>query len=469
MQKGKIIPQAVDLEEVILGAMLIDEKGLDAAFAVISNPEVFYKNEHQSIFKAIKLLYESNSKVDLLTVSQKLKDIKLLESVGGDYYMIQLTQKVSSSAHLEYHCRIILQKFMAREVISLCNYGINLAYDSKLDVFDLIDSVSAKLDKVSDITAKGHTSKTWYDAISEVPKRVEFLTNNDGKITGVPTGINTTDKHFSGWQPTDLIVIGGDSGMGKTAYVMNTMLAASKQDISCGMFSMEMSVIQLAIRGIANESNYHMNQLMRNGFEKPEYFHGLLKTVEEMKNLPIHIDDQPALTVIEMKRKARMMKRKYNIEILVIDFIQMFSGDKDTRINIAEAAREAKNIAKELEIPVIALSQLSREVKRDTYKIPQKHHLRESSAIEDAADVIGLIYRPSVYGFSPESHPTLYEDLGLDANANACLIVVKNRNGSLGNVPMKYIENKTKYVNPYDESEQWNDSDIPQGEPGVAF
>lgn len=467
LEKGKLPPQAVELEEVVLGAMMIDEKGLDNAFSVISNPEVFYKTKHQHIFKAMKLIYETNGKVDLLTVSDKLKSLGLLETVGGDYTLIELTQKVSSAAHIEFHSRIILQKFMAREMIKICSEGIQMAYNGESDVFDLIDAVSGQIDKVSDSSTKGHVSKTWYDAMMEIPKRVEFLTNNQGEITGVPTGLDTTDRHFSGWQNTDLIVIGGDSGMGKTAYVMNSLLAAAKKGIPCGMFSMEMSVIQLVIRAVANDSHFHMNQLMRNGFEKQEYFEGLIKTVDRMKHLPVHIDDQPALTVVEMKRKARMLKRKYDIGILVIDFIQMFSGDKDTRINIAEAAREAKNIAKELNIPVIALSQLSREVKRNNYNIPQKNNLRESSAIEDAADIIGLIYRPGVYGYTPESDSQLYEDLDLEGDANACLIVVKNRNGSLGNVSMKFVENKTKYVNP--NSDDSFESNIPQGDPSVAF
>jgi replicative DNA helicase len=191
-----------------------------------------------------------------------------------------------------------------------------------------------------------------------------------------------------------------------------------------------------------------MNQLMRTGFEKDEYFGTLLKYVDKMKDYPIYIDDKPALTVPEMKRKARAMKRKNNIQLLVIDFLQMFSGDKEVRINVGEAARECKNLAKELNIPVIGLSQISREVRKSKYFIPKKYHLKEASAIEEAADIIGMLYRPSYYGYERASSAELYDDvLGLQGEENAVLMVEKNRNGSLGNVGLQYIENKTKFVN----------------------
>ncbi len=468
LEKGKLPPQSIELEKAILGAAMIDQKGLDELFSVINNPDVFYKENHKVIFGAMQKLYNSSKNIDLLTVSEQLKSLGKLDLVGGDLELIKLTQKISSSAHIEYHSRLIIQKFLMRELIKISSESIEMAYDGSLDCFDVIDNVVSKIDKLTDNSTKGHTSKTWKDAILEIPKRVEFLTNNQGKVTGVPSGLVAIDKHFNGWQNGDLIIIGADNGMGKTAFVMGNMLAASKEDLPVGMFSMEMSVIQLAIRGVANESAYHMNQLMRNGFEHDYYFNGLNKVVNAMADLPIHIDDQPALTVPEMKRKARQLKRKHDIKLLVIDFVQMFSGDKDIRINISEAARELKNIAKELNIPVIALSQLSREVKKERYKIPSKHHLKESSAIEEAADIIGLIYRPGYYGYTYDNTPELFEDLGLLSNENSCLIVAKNRNGGLGNIGMNYIENKTKYVNA-DYEEIKPEEVLPTPSPSEAF
>lgn len=462
--KGKIPPQAIELEAAILGAALQFQKGCDDMFEVFNSERVFYKGAHQEVFKAIKQLYNTNKPVDLLTVSDVLIANKKLEAVGGQFYLIELIEKSSSSAHQDFHCRILLQKYIAREVIRLSNEFIDIAYNESTDAFDLLDAVGIGFDAINDMISKGHTSLTWADAVDSIPKRVEFLTNNQGKITGLPTGLKATDKHFSGWQKTDFIVIGADSGMGKTAYVLNNMIAVAKQNEPVGMFSMEMSVIQLAIRGVATESDYHLNQLMRHGFEKQKYFDGLQNVVNEVRKYPIHIDDRPALTVQEMKRKARQLKRKHGIKLLVIDFVQMFSGDKDIRINVSEAARECKNIAKELDIPVVGLSQLSREVRKSNYKIPSKHHLKESSAIEEAADVIMLLYRPEYYGYNRIDNPDLYEQLGLLDNQNACGIVAKNRNGSLGNVGMYFVENKTKYVNPEDACLYKNESietDVP--------
>jgi replicative DNA helicase len=447
LERGKIPPQALEIESAIISAMLIDSKGVEEAMLILKE-EYFYNPKFQKIFKAIKSLYDSNHPVDLVTVSDKLKTLGSLDAIGGDFELVKLTQKVASAAHIEFHCRIVLQKYLKREIISISTKAITKAYDDAVDVFDLIDFSGQSLDAVTAIISTGSSSMSWYDAMMALPKRVEFLTNNQGKITGLPTGLNALDNHFSGWQNTDFIVIGADSGMGKTALAMEFLLAPARENKSVGMFSMEMSVQQLAIRGTAVESDFHMNQLMRNGFEKDEYFVALYKYVDKMKDYPIFIDDKPALTVPEMKRKARAMKRKNNIQLLVIDFLQMFSGDKEMRINVGEAARECKNLAKELNIPVIGLSQISREVRKSKYFLPKKFHLKEASAIEEAADIIGMLYRPSYYGLEYSNSPELYDDvLGLQGLENAALLVEKNRNGSLGNVGLQYIENKTKFVN----------------------
>ena len=460
LNKGKIPPQALDLESAVLGACLIDNRGVDNLLQVFIEPEVFYLEKHQLIFAAIKELHNNNNPIDIKTVSEQLKSENYLEKAGGDYYLIELTMGVSSSAHIEYHARILMQKYMKRKMIAISNACIEMCYDETVDVFDLLEVSTSKIDAISEMVNKGHSSMSWSDAMHAIPKRVEFLTNNQNAITGLPTGLSAIDKHFSGWQKTDFIVIGADSGMGKTALVLNFMISAAKAGNAVGMFSMEMSVIQLALRGVANESNYHLNQLMRTGFEKAEYFTGLLSVTERLSKLPIIIDDQPALTVLEMKRKARSMKRKNNIQLLVIDFVQMFSGDKDIRINISEAARACKNLAKELDIPVIALSQLSREVRKSKYCMPSKHHLKESSAIEEAADVIGLLYRPGYYGYTRDQYPDLFEELQLIGDENACLLINKNRSGALGNVGLNFIENKTKFV---------DEINTPIGDPDIAF
>lgn len=442
-----VIPQALEIEAAILGAMMNDSSGLDEVFSLLRS-EMFYKTENEVIFKAASSLYSSNKKIDLLTVSNKLDELGLTDKSGGVGYIIELTQKAASSAHIQEWSLIVLDMYLRRELSIYANQLAKKAFNRELSVQDVLDEAGADIDKIGGVLSKENASQSFYDAMVSIPERVEFLTNNQGEVTGLPTGLKKLDNHFNGWQPTDFIVIGGDSGMGKTAFIMTSMLAAAKSGKAVGMFSMEMSVIQLATRAVAVESNFHMNQLARKGFEKVEYFQGLYEVVDELKDLPIYIDDKPALTVPEMKRKARALKRKYDIQLLVIDFLQMFSGDKETRINVGEAARESKNIAKELNIPVIGLSQLSREVRRSKNCIPQKNHLKEASTIEEAADVIGLLYRPDYYGYTYENNPDLYnEDLGLIGEENAALIVAKNRNGALGTVGLNYVADKTKYVN----------------------
>ncbi len=445
---GKIPPQAIDLEETVIGAMLIDKKGVDECLEIIKSGEVFYREAHRFIYEAIKELDSNNEPIDLLTVSAQLKKVGKLEIVGGDFQLVKLTQKVASSAHIDYHSRIVIQKYILRQLIKLGNEVIQKAYDESVDVFSALDDVGVELDKINDIFQKGGASMTWENAVDEVAPRVERLTNNQGQLTGVDTGLDNLNRHFNGWQPTDLIIIGADSGMGKTALAMTHILAAAKAGHPVGMASMEMSTVQLAIRAVAVDSQFHMKQLTQTGFEKTDYFQKLTKVTHELRGLPVHIDDRPSLTVPEMKRKARQMKRKHNIQLFIADFIQMFSGDEDDIKLTGIAARELKNLAKELNIPVIALSQLNREVKKAKYNIPSKHHLKNSSGVEEAADVIMLLYRPEYYGFGQSSYPTVWQELGLQGDENACGIVAKNRNGGLGNIPMRYVADKTKYVDP---------------------
>lgn len=446
--KQMIPPQALDLEQSVIGSMLQYPKAVDIALEIIKNPRVFYNNKHKLVFDAIQKLDASNQKVDLLTCSQKLKSLGKLDEVGGDFELINLANKGITSAHTEHHCYILLQHYIKRKIISLGDHAISMGYDVKKDVFQILDSINMEFDKIADIYQNGAKNMDWASAIDEVPKRVERLTNNHGELTGVDTGLDNLNTFFNGWQRSDLIIIGADSGMGKTALAMTNLLASAKQGNPVGMLSMEMSTNQLAIRAVAVESNFHMKQLSHNGFEKNEYFGSLLSVTDSLRSLPIFIDDSPSVTVPEMKRRARYMKRKHNIQLLIVDFIQMFTGDEDDVKLTGLAARELKNLAKELDIPIIALSQLNREVKKAKDNIPSKHHLKNSSGVEEAADVIALLYRPEYYGFSKDNRPDLWADFGFQGEENAVLIVAKNRNGGMGNIPLLYVSNKTKYVNP---------------------
>ena len=448
LNSGIIPPQAIEIETSVLGAMLIDASGLEKGIELLNN-DCFYDPKHRIIYKTIAWLFKSNEAVDMLTVCDRLEKTKELEKVGGAARIVAITQSVASSAHIEEWCRILLQKYLRRKMIGICNQGISKAYDESNDTFEFIESLLSKIERLNSIFESQRATETWHDAVLEIPKRVEFLTNNKGKITGLPTGFRVIDKHFSGWQKQDFIVLGADSGMGKTSLSVSFLLAPAKQGIPVGMFSLEMGIRQIATRSMAVESPFHLNQLTKTGFEKQEYFATLMEEVNTVKDYPIYIDDTPAMTVDQMKRKAKQMHRKHKIQFLLIDFIQMFEGQgkENLRVTIGEASRACKNIAKELDIVVMALSQVTRsEIIKNRFKIPNKHHLKEASAIEEAADVILLIYRPGFYGHQREQNANLYEDLGISEDDNAVLMVVKYRDGSTGNISMLFKENKTKFV-----------------------
>lgn len=256
--KGKLPPQAIDLEEAILGSLMIDVRAGDELFQVFNSPDVFYKEAHQHIFQAIKDLLDASSPVDLLTVSEQLRVNGTLQTVGGDFYLIQLTQKVSSSAHIEYWARIVLQQWMKRKMITVCNECIALAYEPDVDVFEMLDRLDVDTAAINEIVQKGRSEMSYADALNKVIEKVKTLTDATTHLTGVETGFGKINKHFGGWQPTDFYVIAARPGMGKTAFVVKATTAAAKSGAPVGFISLEMSTEQLAARSVAVESNYHL-------------------------------------------------------------------------------------------------------------------------------------------------------------------------------------------------------------------
>lgn len=452
MERGKLPPQAVDLEEAILGAAMIDARGLQDLFDVFTDPNVFYKDAHKAIFTAMKTLFEHGGAVDLLTVSAELKRTNSLQEAGGDFYLIHLTQKVSSSAHIEYWARIVQQKYIARMVIRFCSESFAMAYDDSVDVFDLLETVETGLGEISEMLNKGKVELSWDSALTRVLKNVETLSHNKGAMTGVATGFDKLDAHFGGWQPGDLIILGGRPGSGKTALTVAMMLGTAEAGEAVGYVSMEMGTVQLAIRSVAVNSHFHLNQLTKEGFTKQEYFTNLVGTIDAMRSLPIFIDDRPALTINEIKRKARQWKRKHGLRVLFVDYLQLADGESDNkRINVDEVARGLKNLAKELDITVIALSQLTREVEKQSPPRPRMLHLKESSGIEDAADAVCFIYRPAYYGLEPDSDRLAYDE-------NTEFIIEKYRNGGVGTIGLWYDANKTKFTDHAPDHHNSNDN-----------
>lgn len=445
LEKGKIPPQAIDLEEAVLGAMMIDKKGVDEAIDILS-PDAFYKEAHKYIFEAIVQLFESSEPVDLLTVSARLKQNKRLDAVGGDFYLIQLTKKVSSSAHIEFHSRIILQKFIQRSLIKISSEIIQEAYDDGTDVFDLLDSAESKLYEVSQGNIK-KSSETAQSLVIQAKKKIEEISNKEG-LSGIPSGFDRLDKLTSGWQPSDLIIVAARPGMGKTALTLSMARnIAVNSNIPVAFFSLEMSSVQLITRLISSETGLSSEKLRTGKLEKHEWEQLNVK-VKALESAPLFIDDTPSLSIFDLRAKARRLASQHGIRLIVIDYLQLMTaggsqkgGNREQEISTI--SRNLKALAKELDVPVIALSQLSRAVEtRGGSKRPLLSDLRESGAIEQDADIVSFIYRPEYYKIDEwddeERSPT---------QGQAEFIVAKHRNGGLENIRLKFIGHLGKFDN----------------------
>ncbi len=445
LEKGKIPPQAIDLEEVVLGAMMIDKKGVDEVIDILS-PEAFYKDAHKYIFEAIFKLFENSEPIDLLTVSSQLKKDEKLELVGGDFYLISLTQRVSSSAHIEFHARIILQKYIQRSLIKISNEIIEEAYDETKDVFDLLDNAEAKLYEVTQGNVKKST-ETAQSLVIQAKKKIEEISNKEG-LSGIPTGFDKLDKLTSGWQPSDLIIVAARPGMGKTALTL-TMARNIAVDFNqpVAFFSLEMSSVQLITRLISSETGLSSEKLRTGKLEKHEWEQLNVK-VKTLEKAPLYIDDTPSLSIFDLRAKARRLASQYGIKMIMIDYLQLMTaggsqkgGNREQEISMI--SRNLKALAKELNVPVIALSQLSRAVEtRGGSKRPLLSDLRESGAIEQDADIVSFIYRPEYYKIDEwddeERSPT---------EGQGEFIVAKHRNGGLENIRLKFIGHLGKFDN----------------------
>ena len=445
LERGKIPPQAVDLEEVVLGAMMIDKKGVDEVIDIL-HPDAFYKDAHRHVYEAIFKLFESSEPVDLLTVSSQLKKDGRLESVGGDFYLIKLTQKVASSAHIEFHARIILQKYIQRSLIKISNEIIENAYDEATDVFDLLDNAEAKLYEVTQGNLK-RSAETAQNLVIQAKKRIEEIANKEG-LSGIPSGFDKLDKLTSGWQPSDLIIVAARPGMGKTALTLSMARnIAVNSDIPIAFFSLEMSSVQLITRLISAETGLSSEKLRTGRLEKHEWEQLNVK-VKALESAPLFIDDTPSLSIFDLRAKARRLASQHGIKMVVIDYLQLMTaggsqkgGNREQEISTI--SRNLKALAKELNVPVIALSQLSRAVEtRGGSKRPILSDLRESGAIEQDADIVSFIYRPEYYKIDEwddeERTPT---------QGQAEFIVAKHRNGGLDSIRLKFIGNLGKFDN----------------------
>ncbi|MDX1277438.1 replicative DNA helicase [Oceanihabitans sediminis] len=444
LERGKIPPQALDLEEVVLGAMMIDKKGVDEVIDILS-PDAFYKEAHKYIFEAIFQLFENSEPIDLLTVSSQLKKNQKLDVSGGDFYLISLTQKVSSSAHIEFHARIILQKYIQRSLIKISSEIIEDSYDETQDVFDLLDKAESKLYEVTQGNIK-KSSETAQELVIQAKKKIEEISNKEG-LSGIATGFTKLDKLTSGWQPSDLIIVAARPGMGKTALTLSMARnIAVDQNVPVAFFSLEMASVQLITRLISSETGLSSEKLRTGKLEKHEWEQLNVK-VKSLEKAPLFIDDTPSLSIFDLRAKARRLASQHGIKLIMIDYLQLMTGGSSHGGNreqeISMISRNLKALAKELNVPVIALSQLSRAVEtRGGSKRPLLSDLRESGAIEQDADIVSFIYRPEYYKIDEwddeERSPT---------EGQAEFIIAKHRNGGLENIRLKFIGNLGKFDN----------------------
>src|SRR5580692_302873 len=451
MMYGKVPPHASELEEAVLGAIMLEKTAFDTVIEILK-PECFYSESHQRIYQAMQSLAQKSQPIDMLTVVEELRFREELEMSGGPYYITRLTNSVVSAANIDAHARIILQKFIQRELIRISGEIISDSYEDSTDVFDLLDDAESKLFEITN----NHLRKN-FDSIDTVLvktiQRIEDLRHRQDEITGVPSGFSSLDKVTYGWQPTDLIILAARPAVGKTAFALNlarnAALSASKPT-SVAFFSLEMSSAQLVQRILSAEAEILMEKIARGRLEEHEMKQLYKKGIDRLAKAPIFIDDTPALNIFELRAKCRRLKNKHNVGFIIIDYLQLMSGAGDNKNGnreqeISRISRDLKGLAKELQVPIIALSQLSRAVesRKEGEKIPQLSDLRESGAIEQDADMVMFLYRPEYYGITAN-------EMGESNKGETHVKIAKHRNGALDTIKLRallHIQKFTEYGN----------------------
>ncbi|MCI0495924.1 replicative DNA helicase [candidate division KSB1 bacterium] len=432
----RIPPQDIEAEMAVIGAMFLDSDAVGKSLELLDE-SCFYKTVHQKIFRAAVELYDHQEPIDIITMGDALKRKGHLEDVGGNYYLVQLSEKVPSAANVEYYAKIVLEKALLRKLITAMVDITNRAYEHKGDVYGLLDGVEKEVFVLSERRLKkGFVSI--YQTMHETFERIESFHGKAGGVTGVPSGFVDLDERTSGFQNSDLIVVAGRPSMGKTAFCLNIARNAAVQyGIPVGVFSLEMASYQLAMRMLCSEARVD-SHAVRTGKLPKDDWQKLSMSVGVLAESPIYIDDTPALSILEIKAKARRLKYEKNIGLLIVDYMQLVQGPPNSESRqqeISAISQSLKALAKELTIPVIALSQLSRAVEsRGGDRRPMLSDLRESGAIEQDADVVIFIYRPEVYGRTEEE--------GI-----AEIIIGKQRSGPIGTIKLAFVKEYVLFAN----------------------
>lgn len=443
---GHLQPQAVELEQAVLGALMIEK---DAYYQVseILRPESFYDNRHKIIYEAIRRLNLEEKPVDILTVTEQLRSTNQLEEVGGPFYITQLSGMVASSAHIEYHARIIAQKATARALISYTSGIQTKAFDATTDIDELMQEAEGKLFELSQTNMK--KDYTQIDpVIKEAYEMLQKAAARTDGMSGIPSGFHALDKMTSGWQNSDLVILAARPAMGKTAFALSMAKnIAVDQKIPVAVFSLEMANVQLVNRLIVNVCEIK-GETLKSGQLKPFEWNQLDFRIKQLTGVPLYLDDTPSLSVFELRTKARRLVREHGVKIIMIDYLQLMNasgmGFGSRQEEVSTISRSLKGLAKELNIPILALSQLNRGVenREGGDKRPQLSDLRESGAIEQDADMVLFIHRPEYY--------KIYQDpeTGRDLRGKAEIIVAKHRNGAVGNVLLSFRGEYARFQNP---------------------
>jgi len=429
----RLPPQALDAEVSLLGALLLDHEAIHKVADQI-RPEDFYKSSHQKIFRAVLRLFENNEPSDVITLSNELSRQSELDSCGGAPYLAQLAASVATSASVVHYAKIIREKAITRGLIQAATEIVTQGYDGGGDVGGLMDFAERTIFEISERSIKQAFAHV-RDVVKTSIKTIENLYENRSAVTGVPTGYAELNKLTAGLQRSDLIIIAGRPSMGKTAFALNIATnAAIETKNAVAVFSLEMSKEQLVQRMLCSEARVDSSKL-RGGFLKQNDWTRLIKAAGDLSQSPLYIDDTPALSVLEMRAKARRLRKERDLSLIVVDYLQLMRSDvtESREREISDISRSLKALAKELNVPVIALSQLNRSVESRTDRRPQLSDLRESGAIEQDADVIAFIYRDEVYNRdTPE-------------RGVAEIIIGKQRNGPIGTVKLKFFHEFTRF------------------------
>ncbi len=447
---GHIQPQEPEMEQAVIGALLIER---DAYFRIseILQPESFYESKHQVIYDAIRILYLEERPVDILTVAEQLRRTDNLEKAGGEYYLATLSRNVHSSAHIEYHARIIAQKSLARNLITYASNISTKAFDATQDVAELMQEAEAGLFEMSQRNLK--KDYTQIDpVVKEAYEGIQKASENSDGMSGIASGFDELDKITRGWQKSDLIILAARPAMGKTAFALSMAKnMAINNRVPVAFFSLEMSNVQLVNRIISNVSEIASDKI-RSGQLEPYDWGQLDRKIKELYGAPLFVDDTPQLSVFELMTKARRLKREHNIQAIMIDYLQLMNASGmnfgNRQEEVAKISRSLKGLAKELQIPILALSQLNRGVESregNEGKRPQLSDLRESGAIEQDADMVLFIHRPEYYKI-------VQDEQGRDLRGKAEIIIAKHRNGAVGDVRLKFVGQYARFQNVDDDN-----------------